>query len=85
MRALFDSMLQDPRGERIFDEWVKPRAMDIICDSLSGQMVRWFGPSVPLQVSRLYPAYLREWSFENMSQHQQTRSPKMSFVFFMPL
>jgi hypothetical protein len=79
-------MLQDPRGERIFDGWVKPRAMDIICDSLSGQMdslVRSF--STASSVKALTQHTFANGASKNVSQHQQTRSPKMSFVFFMPV
>ncbi|KAJ7740399.1 hypothetical protein B0H16DRAFT_1324510 [Mycena metata] len=65
IQALLDALLLDEHNERIFTEWVKPRAVDVVCNSMAEEMTaltRALGTAP--SVKALTPAYLRGWSLE---------------------
>ncbi|KAJ7667335.1 hypothetical protein B0H17DRAFT_1142824 [Mycena rosella] len=65
IQALLDTLLLDERSARIFTEWVKPHAVDVVCDSMAEEMTvltRALGTAP--SVKALTPAYLRGWSLE---------------------
>jgi hypothetical protein len=66
MHRLLDAMVADARGERIFREWVTPRAIDITCDIVSTQMDSMVKElSTAPSLTKLTPQFLRAWSLKD--------------------
>ncbi|KAJ6616034.1 hypothetical protein B0H10DRAFT_1413843 [Mycena sp. CBHHK59/15] len=38
MAKVLDAMVSDERGEQVFQEWVRPTAIDVACEAISSQM-----------------------------------------------
>ncbi|KAJ7803561.1 hypothetical protein B0H14DRAFT_3091955 [Mycena olivaceomarginata] len=59
-------MVADARGERVFREWVTPRAIDITCDIVSTQMDSMVKElSTAPSLTKLTPQFLRAWSLKD--------------------
>ncbi|KAF8175983.1 hypothetical protein K438DRAFT_1770891 [Mycena galopus ATCC 62051] len=65
MVKVLDAMVGDERGERIFRQWVTPKAIDIACEVVSAQMDGMVKAlSTAPSVTKLTPAFLRAWSLK---------------------
>ncbi|KAF8215601.1 hypothetical protein K438DRAFT_1748526 [Mycena galopus ATCC 62051] len=65
MIKILDAMVGDERGERIFRQWVTPKAIDIACEVVSVQMDGTVKAlSTAPSVTKLTPQFLRAWSLK---------------------
>ncbi|KAJ7838985.1 hypothetical protein B0H13DRAFT_2677309 [Mycena leptocephala] len=66
MTQLLEVLVADERGERVFRDWVKPRAIDIACEAVSTQMDAMVKVlSTASSITQLTPKFLRAWSLKD--------------------
>ncbi|KAJ7917781.1 hypothetical protein B0H13DRAFT_1869952 [Mycena leptocephala] len=66
MTDLLEVLVADERGEEVFREWVRPRAIDIACKAVSTQMDAMVKVlSTASSIRQLTPKFLRTWSLKN--------------------
>jgi hypothetical protein len=66
MTDLLEVLVADERGEEVFREWMRPRAIDIACKAVSTQMDAMVKVlSTASSITRLTPKFLRTWSLKN--------------------
>ncbi|KAJ6550618.1 hypothetical protein DFH09DRAFT_1319795 [Mycena vulgaris] len=87
MRALLDAIVSDPRGELIFSTWVKPRAVDLACELVSGQMdLMVKSLSTVKSVTLLTPSFLRAWNLhQNVINPANTLAPDLVKILYSSL
>ncbi|KAJ7107876.1 hypothetical protein C8R44DRAFT_940816 [Mycena epipterygia] len=87
MTKLLDVILADERGERVFREWVAPRAVDVACDIVSTQMDAIVKAlSTAPSVTKLTPKFLRAWSLDgNVVQPADCVAPDVVKILFAAL
>ncbi|KAJ6596726.1 hypothetical protein B0H10DRAFT_1959940 [Mycena sp. CBHHK59/15] len=65
MRSLLDALIVDPRGQQMFDQWVKLQAIDVACDVVSRQMdLMVKALSTAKSVCHFTIVFLRSWSLD---------------------
>ncbi|KAJ6536231.1 hypothetical protein B0H19DRAFT_962812 [Mycena capillaripes] len=59
-------MVEDERGAQVFDEWARPRAVEITCKVVSTQMDAMVKAlSTASSITQLTPKFLRAWSLKD--------------------
>lgn len=80
LRGLLDSISNHEKGSPIFEDWVAPRAMEIVCDKIHVEMDA-AKPYLKMGTKEVTPEFIAEWDIhKTMEPVAQNITPTLTAV-----
>jgi hypothetical protein len=77
LQVLLDNIMDDPKGKRKMDEWMRPHAVDFTCQIVDAEMEA-IKKKLSMAVSDVTPDFMASWSLNG--NHALESTPVLSRV-----